>query len=316
MLRAAPALRRVATAFDGWVVSLLWWVGTSLGPERSTRFFRWAFRRAGPLNSKSAKVMENLRIAFPERDACEIKRLAGDVWAETGALLSEYVNLPRLAAEAEQRVEFVVHGDEAALRDPAKPAIFVTGHYGAFELALLVSDHFGFPMTAMYNFDFLHSNPRVAGRVEASRASLGCEFIPRQSGVRPLVRALSAGASIGLVVDFRFDQCELIPFFRRDAYTTTLPARLALRYGCDLIPLRVDRREPGRYRLTAYAPVQPNSATDPPREQARQMTVKLNTQFEEWIRERPGQGFCVKRRWPKQRAAAVPPTTLEEIQSA
>ena len=72
VLRAAPALRRVATAFDGWVVSLLWWVGTSLGPERSTRFFRWAFRRAGPLNSKSAKVMENLRIAFPERDAREI----------------------------------------------------------------------------------------------------------------------------------------------------------------------------------------------------------------------------------------------------
>ncbi len=316
VLRAAPALRRVATAFDAWVVNILWWVGSTLGPERSTRLFRRAFRWLGPLHAKADKVTENLRIAFPERGAGEIRALAREVWAESGALISEYTNLPQLVAEAVERTEFAVHGDITTLRDPERPAIFVTAHYGAWELSLLLPGHYGVPLTAMYNFDFLHSNPQVARRVEASRAALPCELIPRQSGVRPLVRALGSGRSVGLVVDYRFDQCELIPFFHREAYTTTLPARLALRYGCDLVPVRVDRAEPGRYRITAYPPVRPDRPGDPPREQALQMTAKINRHFEAWIRERPGQWFCLKRRWPKQGAAETRPEPARVAQSA
>jgi len=304
LLRAAPVMRGVAAGFDAAVVGSIWWVSTRLGPERSNRLFRWTFRWLGPLHSKHDKVVENLVIAFPEKRAREIKLLARQVWEETGALVSEYANMPRIAAEAERRVEFVVHGELAVLREGHRPAVFVSAHYGAWEFALLLASHFGVPLTAMYNFDYLHSNPRVAQRVEASRTSLPADLIPRQRGIRPLVRALSAGRSVGLVVDFRFDQCELIPFFQRGAYTTTLPARLALRYGCELIPVRVDRTDAGRYRLSLYGPVAPDDPTADAREQARQMTRKVNEHFESWIRERPGQWLCLKRRWPKGEARA------------
>lgn len=307
-LRAAPALRGVAASFDASVVSLIWSISARLGPERSNRLFRWVFRRFGSLHSKSDKVEENLRIAFPEKNAREIQALARDVWEEAGALVSEYANMPRIAAEAERRTEFKVRGEIEMLKERRRPAILVTAHYGAWELSLLLASHFDVPITAMYNFDYLHSNPRVARKVEASRAALPCELVPRQKGIRPLVRALSAGRSVGLVVDFRFDQCELVPFFQRDAYTTTLPARLALRHGCELVPVRVDRTDPGKYRVTLFAPVQPDEPAADAREQARQMTRKLNEHFEAWIRERPGQWLCLKRRWPKEEryASRVP----------
>ena len=231
-------------------------------------------------------------------------------------MISEYANLPRLVAEAEERVEFVLREEIATLRDPKRPTIFVSAHYGAWELSLLFAGHYGFPLTAMYNFDFLHSNPQVARRVEASRSVLPCELIPRQSGVRPLVRALTGGRSVGLVVDYRFDRCELIPFFHREAYTTTLPARLALRYGCELVPVRVDRTDPGRFRVTAYPPVRPDRPSDPLRDQARQMTAKINRHFEAWIRERPEQWLCMKRRWPKKDPARVHSEPLRAVQSA
>ncbi len=300
--RAVPALRSVATAVDGFVIRIIWWLGGWLGPEHSVRLFGSLFRLLGRRHSKSEKVAENLRLAFPEKSQGEIAALTREVWRGAGALIGEYPNLPRIAAEAEQRVEIVVRGEVAAFADPQRPAIFVTAHYGAWELSLLLAGHFGFPLTAMYNFDFLHSNPQIARRVEASRDSLPCELIPRQSGVRPLVRALSEGRSIGLVVDYRFDDCEPIPFFERDAYTTTLPARLALRFGCELVPVRVDREEPGHYRATVYPPVTPEDPEADPREQARQMTRKINQHFESWIRERPEQWLCMKRRWPKTEA--------------
>lgn len=315
LLRAAPALRRVAAAFDAGVVSAIWWISERLGPERSSRLFRWSFRTLGPLHSKADKVEENLRIAFPAKDAREIKALVREVWEETGALVSEYPNMPRIAAEAERRIDFEVRGELAVLGGRRRPAIFVSAHYGAWELSLLLANHFGVPLTAMYNYDYLYSNPRIARRVEQSRASLQCELVPRQAGIRPLLRALAAGRSVGLVVDYRFDQCERVPFFGRDAYTTTLPARLALRYQCELVPVRVDRAGPGRYSMTVYPSVEADAATTDPRERARLMTRRVNEHFEAWIRERPGQWHCLKRRWPKppERVAAAPQLSTEAL---
>ena len=34
--------------------------------------------------------------------------------------------------------------------------------------------------------------------------------------------------------------------------------------------------------------------------QASNMTAKLNRQFEQWIRETPGEWLCLARRWPKE----------------
>jgi KDO2-lipid IV(A) lauroyltransferase len=156
-------------------------------------------------------------------------------------------------------------------------------------------------VTVLYAAD---ANPWIGRLMLRARRGLGCRLEPRDGGVRRLVRALGRGHSVGLLVDTRVDDGEPVPFFGRPALTTTVPARLALRHGLELVPVRVERLDGARFRVTIYEPVLPDDPAAPPREQALQMTRKLHEHFERWIRERPGEWLCSKRRWPEDPAPA------------
>src|SRR5690606_24481682 len=118
-------------------------------------------------------------------------------------------------------------------------------------------------------------------------------------GARPLVRELAEGRSVGLVVDTRDDDGVPIPFFGHDKLTTLAPARLALRFDCELIPVRIERLGQARFRLTVEEPIRPDPALASDKEQAVHMMAEVNRLFERWIRERPEQWLCMKRAWPR-----------------
>jgi KDO2-lipid IV(A) lauroyltransferase len=131
------------------------------------------------------------------------------------------------------------------------------------------------------------------------REALGCRLVSLEEGARPLIRELSEGRSVGLVVDTRDDDGVPIPFFGLDKLTTLAPARLALRFDCDLIPARVERLGDARFRLIVHEPIRPDPALASDKDRAIQMMRDLNRLFEQWIRERPEQWLCIKRAWPK-----------------
>jgi KDO2-lipid IV(A) lauroyltransferase len=117
--------------------------------------------------------------------------------------------------------------------------------------------------------------------------------------VRPFIKELNSGRSIGLALDQRVDSGQLLPFFGMDKYTTLVPARLALRHGCELIPVRSERLGGARFRVTFYPPVRPDDAALDDVEKAMQMSHKVNQLLEDWISARPEDWFCSKRIWPK-----------------
>ena len=102
-----------------------------------------------------------------------------------------------------------------------------------------------------------------------------------------------------MIMDQRVDSGVPIPFFGIDKYTTLVPARLALRHGCDLVPVRTERLDGAKFRVTFYEPVRPDDPSAEEIEKARQITVKINLLFEQWILEKPEDWWCSKRRWPK-----------------
>ena len=67
--------------------------------------------------------------------------------------------------------------------------------------------------------------------IERRREAIGVDLVPRDGGMRALIRELGSGRSVGLVVDNRYDEGEWVPFFGIDTPTLTTPARLALRFG-------------------------------------------------------------------------------------
>jgi KDO2-lipid IV(A) lauroyltransferase len=81
--------------------------------------------------------------------------------------------------------------------------------------------------------------------------------------------------------------------------TSITPAQLALRFGCELIPVQIQRIRDARFRVIFHASISaPDSAADNDRK-ALEMTSQINNLFESWIREHPTQWMCTKRRWPK-----------------
>jgi KDO2-lipid IV(A) lauroyltransferase len=83
--------------------------------------------------------------------------------------------------------------------------------------------------------------------------------------------------------------------------TTITPARLALRFDCELIPVQVQRLQGARFRIIFHPAVKADDETADNHTKALQMTHKINILFEGWIRERPQEWICSNRRWPKDR---------------
>jgi KDO2-lipid IV(A) lauroyltransferase len=63
--------------------------------------------------------------------------------------------------------------------------------------------------------------------------------------------------------------------------------------------VQIQRLEGARFRVIFHSPVTADDAAAPEDQQILQMTGKLNALFEDWIRERPHEWMCTKRRWPK-----------------
>jgi KDO2-lipid IV(A) lauroyltransferase len=167
---------------------------------------------------------------------------------------------------------------------------------GNWELPAAAASRQGIPITVIYAPS---RNPFVERMLRRRREALGCRLVSLEEGARPLLRELGEGRSVALVVDTRDDDGVPLPFFGLDKLTTLAPARLALRFGCDLVPVRVERLGTIRFRLTVYPPIRSDSALGSDKDKAMQMMGELNRLFEQWIRERPEQWLCIKRAWPK-----------------
>ena len=210
-------------------------------------------------------------------------------------MLVELVWLNKIWDHRQQRIEFqLLPGAKRPSNE--RPTIFIAAHVGAWQFTPLVGPHYGITMPVLYTAE---ANPYVHSQMRKMRRAYGGPLVNREGGVRVLMRALEKKHSIGLTLDTRLDSGEPLPFFGEDAWTNTVAARLALRYDCDLVPLLADRLPKGRFRVSVLPPIQARDATVSLAEQSRDMVTQVNQLFEQWISERPGEWFCMKRRWPK-----------------
>ena len=182
--------------------------------------------------------------------------------------------------------------------------MFVTAHVGAWQVVNLISRQQNLTITVVFAEE---SNPQVRDIMHRLRKAFGVKLLPTHAGIRPLLRELNAGNSIGLAMDTRLDTGEPLPFFGVDALTNTSAARLALLSGTALMPIRGERLRPGHFRVSVMAPIVSPVPDAKLAEQAIAMTRLINEHFEEWIRATPDHWMCLKRRWPKVRAESSAP---------
>ena len=144
------------------------------------------------------------------------------------------------------------------------------------------------------------NNPLVLGLLERLRGSWGGRRAPKgAAGSREVIAAMKKGAILGALIDQKMNDGIAVPFFGHPAMTASAVGRLALRFACPIVPSRIERAGPGRFRVTCLPPVaQPDSGNL--EQDVLKVMTDLNAILEGWIRERPAEWLWLHRRWPKE----------------
>lgn len=285
-------------AIESGTLRLAFAVLRLLKPATAAGIGAWLCGLAARRLPKSNHFRRNYAVVFPDYDSSQIEQLTLESWRNFGASMAEYAHLDDIAhGKRGASIETVVSPRVRALSESGRPAVFVGAHMANWELPVRAIIDQGHPVTAIFT---PLQNPGLDALLHRCRRALGCRLVPASESVRPLLAELTAGRSIGLIVDQKVETGELLPFCGRDKMTTLVPARLALRFDCELVPVRVQRLEGSRFRVTVCDPVEPTDTDASDAEKARQMMTEVNRHFESWIREDPGQWFCGNRRWPKR----------------
>ena len=141
------------------------------------------------------------------------------------------------------------------------------------------------------------NNPLMDRMIARFRCDQG-EFIPKGAiAARRAITALRQGRHLGLLADQKMNDGIPVPFFGRPAMTAPALAVLALRFDCAVLPLRVERLDGARFRVTVF-PALPLPRSGDHHADAAMLMAEVNETLEAWIRNRPEQWLWVHRRWP------------------
>ena len=283
-----------------WLISRL---ARLLPIDTASRFGERIGRWIGPkMRRKTAIYRSNMALAFPELDDAQLDELVAKAWGQAGRVLAEYPHLDTILEEAD-RLVIDIREPVATYTNPDKPCVIVTAHQSNWEVVCSAMAKLGIPNASLYSPP---TNPLLDKLLLDSRQALNCQLLPRDNSARLLMRALKEGRTAAMVMDRRVDDGQPIKFFGHDKSSTILPAKLALKNHCELVPVQVERLKDARYRVTFHAPIHPTNTQADQTTQAIDMIQQVHQHFEAWIRQRPADWFCSKRLWPKNTVAHEP----------
>ena len=143
-------------------------------PDRASALCGAVARRVGPWLPAHRIGQQNLRAAFPDRDAVWIEATLRDAWENLGRVAGEYVHLGRLwdYDQDHPNTGRIESEDEALFRellDDGKPALCFTAHLGNWELPAVMAAAHGLPSAVVYR---MPNNRAVAREIARIRAPL------------------------------------------------------------------------------------------------------------------------------------------------
>lgn len=252
------------------------------------------FRLAG--RQRRAGV-QNLKMAMPHLNDEERQAILRGVFSSLGRLLVEFSHFPDLNRNniSDHVVyEGLEHYENAVGR--GRGVIFLTGHFGAWELSCFAHSLYGHPMKFIVREI---DNARVGRLIESYRGLAGNTPIDKRNAARDILKALRNNETVGILVDQNTtrDEGVFADFFGIPAATTPAIATLALRTGAAVVPgFLIWDPEAGKHRLHFESPLELIATGDSARD------ILVNTQacnavLEKMVRLHPDQWLWIHRRW-------------------
>jgi KDO2-lipid IV(A) lauroyltransferase len=254
-------------------------------------------RAIGPLLPVNRRALRNLERAMPELTGAEIAEIVRAMWDNLGRVMAEYPHLERITRDAGNGGRVAITGTEhiAAIRDNDTACILVSGHFSNFELFGLTAREYGIPFAYIYR---AANNPIIDRLVRRIRRLSDDDIVPKGAeGARKAIEVLRGGRRLAILVDQKMNDGIAVPFFGRPAMTAPAAAQLGLRFGCPMIPARMERTAGCRFRLSFYPALETPDSGDRHAD-VQAMMARLNAMLETWIRDRPAEWLWVHNRWP------------------
>jgi KDO2-lipid IV(A) lauroyltransferase len=239
----------------------------------------------------------NLELAFPEMDEEERERILRGCFANLGRLLGEFSQFPRATPESLRRiVECQGLENLQAARERGRGVILFTGHLGAWELSSFALSAFGYPLSFLVR---RIDNPHVERMIEKTRTQFGNRSIDKRAAMRPMLRVLRAGGTLGTLVDLNTQPHEgiFVDFFGIPASTTSGLATLALHTGAAVLPVFVPWDEKQQRFVLRIDPPLSITPTGDQKEDVKQLTSLFTSIVESYVRRTPEQWLWIHKRW-------------------
>ncbi|MEM1087939.1 MAG: lysophospholipid acyltransferase family protein, partial [Pseudomonadota bacterium] len=226
----------------------------------------------------------------------EREDIAKQAWESVGRTAGELPHLPRIDPYKGDRVKVTGAEHLDSIQNAEHGAVFISGHFANWEImAAVICNR---PVDCLVTYRMLN-NPHIDRRINKVRHDYGIGVLtPKGLGTREMMRALSAGRSVALLNDQKFNQGLSVPFFNHAAMTAPGPSRLALKYGVPIVPVSTRRTGPARFHVTIHKPFIPHNTGDMSAD-VRACVERITAFIEDEVHDNPSQWFWQHRRWGK-----------------
>jgi Kdo2-lipid IVA lauroyltransferase/acyltransferase len=293
---------RIGDATLGAITAGLLSAVKRMNRRRSANFAGAFMRKIGPLLPEHRVGRDNLRAAYPAKDAAEIERILAGVWDNLGRVAVEFAHLDEFSLEGvgRQTADVITYPPEVTDRyrrmiENGKPMLGFAAHLANWELPAVAAKAL-VPQSAV-----LYRRPNVrpiSDIIVKLRTPLMGELIASglDAPVR-LARLLQAGTHVGMLVDQHFTKGVEVLFFGRRCRANPLIAMIARQTDCPIHGLRVVRKPDGN---SFWAEITEPIAT--PRDAEGLIDIPgtmqvITSVVEGWVREHPEQWLWLHRRW-------------------
>lgn len=241
-------------------------------------------------------TLKNLEKAYGDTLSPQQKKIIAQKSFENTALsILELFLVQKIKKNAAQH--FVIKGQEnlESALSQGKGVILITSHVGSWEYLGFLFYLTGIPCSVIVKNV---KNKYLNQKIDTLRRETNITPIPKKKAIREALTELQRNHVVAVLIDQWGGRDGLwIDFFGDATSTTSLPARLAKRTGCLLVPAYCLRKETGQYEIRVFPQVpMPHAEED----WEASVTKKLNKMLEFHIREYPEQWSWAHRRWKKK----------------
>ena len=272
-------------------IKLLFTIFSFIGYKNSSNFGFYIGKIFGGLFRSKKSIINNLKTAGID-SGLNHNLVATNVLGNYGRIFAEYIYLKNFKNNKLNKY-ISIDGLEILknIKKENKRVVFISGHFNNFELMAMQIDKIGIDLSAVYR---PLNNKYLNNIMEDIRINQICkkQIKKGRAGSREIIKNLSNGSSIAIMIDQRVREGEKVNFFNKLASTTTIPAQLAKKYNCEIVPIYIERYNDIYFKMKVLDPLKINE-----NKTTIEITLLLNKILEKMILKNIDQWIWTHNRW-------------------